>query len=169
MLEHSGTPAHAWEPSRPACTHQIALTNPALDCAAKFADGSAPEPKRQRSGYTEKTLGYPLKNSGLAGSEQARLLLFNLARPPQSRQHCQQSAWPYSCNLCMELAALPCWLYTDTRTACAQAASTSSIVPCQRHSTVPMQNSTPCLSISGFKSSKLASEVVKRTVGTSLM
>ncbi|KAK9902107.1 hypothetical protein WJX75_004631 [Coccomyxa subellipsoidea] len=39
---------------------------------AKFADGSVPDPKRQRTGYTEKTVGYPLKNSGLAGGDQAQ-------------------------------------------------------------------------------------------------
>ena len=39
--------------------------------AAKFADGSAPDAKRQRSSYSEKTTGFQLKNSNLADSEQA--------------------------------------------------------------------------------------------------
>ncbi|BDA48279.1 hypothetical protein COCOBI_11-5390 [Coccomyxa sp. Obi] len=39
---------------------------------AKFADGSAPDAKRQRSSYSEKTTGFQLKNSNLAGSEQAQ-------------------------------------------------------------------------------------------------
>lgn len=52
--------------------------------AAKFADGSVPDPKRQRTGYTEKTVGYPLKNSGLAGGDQASPLVSPTCADPNT-------------------------------------------------------------------------------------
>lgn len=43
--------------------------------AAKFADGSAPEAKRLRASYTEKTAGYQLKQHNING-DQARPAVF---------------------------------------------------------------------------------------------
>lgn len=38
--------------------------------AAKFADGGAPNPKRQRTaGYTAKSAGYSLKQTSLVGGQ----------------------------------------------------------------------------------------------------
>ena len=43
-----------------------------MRCAAKFADGCAPNGKRQRTaGYTAKAAGYSIKQAGLAGGEVA--------------------------------------------------------------------------------------------------